>query len=187
MLPLLTAQAHRHLQVHSLSGRPAAVQSQPASVFGEDRVELSTPTLPALTPQGFLPPGLHRCSWDEVASRFGQGSRRQELLAGMKPLLQLAARHGGDFVYLGGSFVTSKPEPGDFDMTWRVSGQRIGELESLAPLLVDRKLQEKELGGQLMATYPNSPGDGVLGFLRKNRAGREVGVAEIDLSTLPRD
>lgn len=185
MLSSLTPQAQRNLQAQRLSG---AVQQStaPPSVFGQDRVELSSPVLPALTSQGFLPPGLHRCNWDDLVARFGQGTRRQELLKPMQQILQLAAQHGADFVYLGGSFVTSKPEPGDFDMTWRVSGQRLKELETEAPLLVDRKLQKETLGGELMATYPNSPGDGVLGFLQKTRSGRPVGVAQIDLSTLPR-
>jgi hypothetical protein len=49
-------------------------------------------------------------------------------------------------------------------------------------------MQAEKLGGQLMITYPNSPGDGVLGQLMRNsrvRPAIEVGVVEIDLKSLP--
>lgn len=116
--------------------------------------------LPAYTSDGFLPPGIHKA----------------------RP-----AGKNGDRVFVGGSFVTNKPVPNDFDMTWRVSGQQLGVLQKKSPILTNRTLQKDTLGGQLMATYPNSPGDGVLGFLQKSRANRPIGVVEIELSSLPAD
>jgi hypothetical protein len=141
--------------------------------------------LPDFTSQGLLPPGIHQASWSEFATRFGAGARRSQLVFNMETLLQELRRQGGERVYVGGSMVTTKPVPGDFEMTWRVSGEQLGELMQRSPILTDRLLQQETLGGQLMATYPNSPGDGVLGFLQRTRQGTPVGVVEVDLSTLP--
>ncbi len=146
------------------------------------------PMLPELNKHGLLPEGIHPATWQEFSARYGTSPRRQDLLANMEALLQQAKKHAGgtEKVYVGGSFVTAKAAPTDFDMTWRISGPKIAELQKTAPILVDRALQVKELGGQLMATYPNSPGDGVLGFLQRNaRLRLPVGVVEIDLATLP--
>ncbi len=150
------------------------------------------PTLPEFNRHGLLPQGIHQASWQEFSARYGSNARRQDLLANMEVLLHLAKKHGGstEKVYVGGSFVTAKETPADFDMTWRLCGSRFEELQKTAPLLVDRTLQMKELGGQLMATYPNaikdSPSDGVLGFLQRNaRLQMPVGLVEIDLSTIP--
>jgi hypothetical protein len=150
------------------------------------RARTFEPTLPQFTDKGFLPAGVHQTTWQEFATRYGTTPRRQDLLSNMEVLLHQAKAAGGDKVYVGGSFVSSKVTPKDFDMTWHIDGKRLGELRQVNPLLVDRSLQEKTLGGQLMATYPNSPNGGVLGFLqRNNRYKVDVGVVELDLSTLP--
>jgi hypothetical protein len=162
--------------VGARAGRPRVIES----------------TLPKLTEHGFLPAGIHQASWQEFATTFGTTARRKELLANMEFLLQevKAANGTADKVYVGGSFVTNKPNPKDFDMTWKITGQRVGELQKSAPLLVDRTLQRDTLSGQLMVTYPNSPNDGVLGFLQRNARFNPykplpVGVVELDLKTLP--
>lgn len=146
------------------------------------------PMLPELTKKGYLPAGIHPATWQEFATRYGTTPRRADMVANMEYLLQQAKQAGGDKVYVGGSFVTSKPTPGDFDMTWKISGERIGQLRKTNPILVDRTMQAEKLGGQLMVTYPNSPGNGVLGQLMRNmreRPALDVGVVEIDLGTLP--
>lgn len=150
------------------------------------------PTLPEFTAQGFMPPGIHRTSWSEFATRFGTTPRRRDLLVNIEHLLQEARLHRGtqEPVFVGGSFVSKKELPSDFDMTWRISGPEIAALENKSTLLTNRQIQKDVLGGQLMATYPNSPADGVLGFLQRRRQPNssglmDVGVVEIDLSTLP--
>lgn len=147
---------------------------------------LQSVPLPAFTADGFLPPGIHKAAWPEFVQRFGATPRRQELLKGMEFLMRELAKHeGGDRVFVGGSVVTNKAAPGDFDMTWRVSGEQLGILQKKSRILTDRTLQKETLQGQLMATYPNSPNDGILGFLQLSRANRPIGVVEIELSSLP--
>lgn len=148
---------------------------------------VENPTLPSLTSKGFLPPGIHPTSWAEFATTYGTTPRRSALLANMEFLLQEARRTGhSDKIYVGGSFVSAKPNPVDFDLTWKISGKEIAKLQETTPIVVNREHQKSLLGGQLMATYPNSPNGGVLQFLMENRKYRiPVGVVELDLNTLP--
>lgn len=145
------------------------------------------PTLPALTSKGFLPPGIHATTWAEFATAYGTTPRRAALLQNMEFLLQEARRSGHPSkMYVGGSFVTNKPNPTDFDLTWKISGKEFGKLQETHPLVTNREHQRLHLGGELMSTYPNSPDGGVLRFLMENRKyGTAAGVVELDLSTLP--
>lgn len=159
------------------------------------RAQAFEPMLPQLTQQGFLPPGIHKASWQEFATKFGTTPRRKDLVANMEVLLQEAKQHApaGEKVYIGGSMVSPKPTPKDFDMTWKISGEQVGVLREKAPLLVDRTMQSQKLGGELMVTYPNAPDGSVLAFLQRNNrysapgsyGPLKVGVVEIDLATIP--
>src|SRR3954453_3805194 len=76
--------------------------------------------IPLFNEQGFLPPGIHACSLEEAATRFGsfQGSDcRPRLWAKFKDYF-LEAKSSGlvKFLLLDGSFVTAKADPGDLDL-----------------------------------------------------------------------
>ena len=62
-----------------------------------------------------LPAGEHAASWDEVVERFGWTERRRRLLDGLAEAIELLAEAGCRKIWLNGSFVTAKDEPGDFD------------------------------------------------------------------------
>ena len=144
------------------------------------------PQLPAFTKNGQLPPGFYKPSWQEVVDRYGYNTVRRKHLVGVATLMQeMRKNETGDALFLGGSFNSAKEFPNDFDATWRVSGAELKQLSTKAPLLVDRKLQEAQLGGTLMATYPNSPGDGILGFLQTTRDRQRVGVIILDIDKMP--
>lgn len=86
--------------------------------------------LPNLTAAGYLPPGVHSCSLDDVGARFGWNARRRELLDRLDGFLcWLQAEHqlSCDF-YIGGSFMTAKDEPGDVDLVLDVSSARPAKL-----------------------------------------------------------
>ncbi|MBI2926062.1 MAG: hypothetical protein HYY24_10195 [Verrucomicrobia bacterium] len=76
--------------------------------------------IPALDENGFLPLGVHECTLEEVARRFGafQDSDRRPRLFGQFRLFLAEARASGLVlaVIIDGSFVTSKPAPGDIDL-----------------------------------------------------------------------
>ena len=74
--------------------------------------------IPAFDHAGQLPAGVHEAEWAEVVERFGWTKRRRTLLAGLGEALHLLRAAGCNAVYLGGSFVTAKPVPADFDAAW---------------------------------------------------------------------
>lgn len=65
-----------------------------------------------------LPPVRCDCTWDELVSRFARSSRRKKLCEELFVLAKTARRCGLLGVIIGGSFPTSKEEPGDLDLTW---------------------------------------------------------------------
>src|SRR5690348_10541934 len=78
--------------------------------------------IPPFEPGGNLPAGIHPASWPEIAARFGASSRRVMLLEGLLAALINLRDSGCRRVYIDGSFVTTKPEPGDFDGCWAIQG-----------------------------------------------------------------
>lgn len=75
--------------------------------------------IPAFREDGWLPEGHHRATWEEVVATFGggEGSRRAELTRSLLALRDALRAHGvtGTFL-LNGSYISAKPEPGDFDV-----------------------------------------------------------------------
>jgi hypothetical protein len=114
------------------------------------------------TNTGRLPEGVHEASWDEIVQRFGWNQRRRRLLDGLAEAIELLARAGCRRLWLNGSFVTVKDEPGDFDACWDVESV---DLDAIDPVLLDlspgRAKQKRRFGGEL---FPNiiESGSGLL-------------------------
>lgn len=72
--------------------------------------------IPAFNELGYLPPGVHIATWDEIAERFGQSSdlRRVETES-LRWFVDLARRSGVLRIVIDGSFVTDVDEPNDVD------------------------------------------------------------------------
>ena len=100
---------------------------------------------------GRLPAGEHLADWYEVVERFGWNERRRRLIDGLADALVLLAEAGCRRVWLNGSFVTTKDEPGDFDACWDQTGV---DLDVLDPVLLDlsagRVAQKARFGGELV-------------------------------------
>ena len=72
--------------------------------------------LPDFDDVGNLPPGLHRCSVDDLATRFGAGSEeRQTQIAELIDFIGAVRRAGIRRLLVNGSFVTTKEVPNDVD------------------------------------------------------------------------
>jgi hypothetical protein len=68
--------------------------------------------IPPLNEHGYLPPGVHRATLDEVIQRFGHGSEQREAQADSLRWLVPLCRDAGIFKFLiNGSFVTDVLEP----------------------------------------------------------------------------
>jgi len=72
--------------------------------------------IPPFNDDGYLPPGIHPASLQEVAARFGSESElRRVQMESLQWLLELARRAGVRRIIVDGSFVTDKLEPNDVD------------------------------------------------------------------------
>jgi len=72
--------------------------------------------IPDCNDDGYLPPGIHPATLDEIASRFGRDSDlRQVQMESLRWLVDLARRAGVRRIVVNGSFVTDKLEPNDVD------------------------------------------------------------------------
>jgi pimeloyl-ACP methyl ester carboxylesterase len=71
--------------------------------------------LPDFNEQGVLPPGVWRSSGKEFLQRFVNGESRDKFCKTILNILDFAAHHYAVSVLVGGSFVTDKSDPADFD------------------------------------------------------------------------
>jgi hypothetical protein len=72
--------------------------------------------IPALDAEGYLPPGIHRATAQEISARFGQESElRRVQMESLLWLIELARRAGVLRIVVNGSFVTDRLEPNDVD------------------------------------------------------------------------
>lgn len=78
----------------------------------------------------FLPDGDHEATWQEVQDRFGEGETRRRLCQRMSACILQARACGFRGVYLFGSFISSKADPGDIDLLWIY---RAGSMETMSP------------------------------------------------------
>jgi hypothetical protein len=131
-----------------------------------------------------LPPGIHVGTWPELVERFGTNERRRETLAGLLLALQALKTAGCQRVYVDGSFVTSKEEPGDFDGCWEHDGV---DFDVLDPVLLDfdghREAQKAKFEGEMFIA--DAPGNRFLEFFQLDRDGRPKGIIQINLADIP--
>ena len=105
--------------------------------------------LPPFNERGFLPPGIYETTWTEFKQRFGFNTHRQNLLVGLRSVLQLLGRANVERVYLGGSFVSNKEYPNDFDGCY--DDLNI-DYDLLDPIFdEDPTAQQNRFGGELLA------------------------------------
>jgi len=95
--------------------------------------------IPEFDENGYLPPGLHQATLEEVAARFGRESEiRRVEIESVRWLVDLARRAGIVRLILNGSFVTDAYEPNDVDCALLLgpdaSGDPLAKAELVAGL-----------------------------------------------------
>lgn len=107
---------------------------------------------------------------------------------GLGMALHMLKLAGCGTVYVDGSFVTTKPAPGDFDVCWDVDGVAV---ELIPPLFfnfdADRAAQKAQFGGEFFPAQLPEGESGVLflDFFQRDRDGRLKGIVALDLESLP--
>ena len=93
-------------------------------------------SLPALLPNGYLPPGVHEATLSEVVERFGTNTPRRQVLASrLQELVGLAQETRNLLrLFIWGSFVTDKLFPRDLDVFLLMQEGFDREFSALSPL-----------------------------------------------------
>ncbi len=140
-------------------------------------------SLPSFDPEtGYLPVGEHAAVWSEVVERFGWNPIRRSLLDGLFDALSLLGEAGCRRVWLNGSFVTAKDEPGDFDAVWDHDAVDETVLDPIFFELADgRRAQKGRFGGELFPNWVNLSSDSLFSdFFQHDRYGRRKGIVVLD-------
>jgi hypothetical protein len=112
-------------------------------------VRSEDPMIPRCNDDGYLPPGIHPATLDEIAARFGQESElRQVQMDSVRWLVDLARRVGALRIVVNGSFVTDKLEPNDVDCVLLLGPDFPRDLEAEAELLAGLPFINLELVDQ---------------------------------------
>ena len=139
--------------------------------------------LPALLESGVLPDGEHTATLNEVSAVFGRGDQRATLLRGLAKACQALGASGCHRVWLDGSFVTAKVNPGDYDACWDPDGVDPALLD---PVLLDWSpqgrltMKAKYLGDLFIAGVEVRTGLPFVDFFRKDRDGAPKGIVVLD-------
>ena len=65
----------------------------------------------------FLPKGIHECSGDEFINRFcNVNDYRKKFIQSIEDIFYFAKDRNAKHIFIGGSFITEKEEPSDFDV-----------------------------------------------------------------------
>lgn len=67
---------------------------------------------------GYLPPGVHNATLEEIKERFGKTVRRSRLVANLLVVVRQLWNAGVQEVCIDGSFCTATPIPNDIDGYW---------------------------------------------------------------------
>lgn len=141
--------------------------------------------IPDFDDEGVLPRGVHQATWDEIEAQFGFTPRRRRLLGGLRRVLTALHAAGCRRVYVDGSFVTEKPDPGDFDGCWEEDGV---EPDHLDPVLLDfnnkRERQKRKYGGEMFpaSSIADDCGSVFVDFFQRHKeTGDPKGIVAIDL------
>jgi hypothetical protein len=137
---------------------------------------------------GNLPPGIHLIEWEEFDEQFNYNFTRQRLINGLELAMTQLKAAGCKKIYINGSFVSSKPKPGDFDTCWEDNGVDINEFKLLALTLYNFALQRAEQkikykGEIFPANYPaNESATPYIDFFQfDTRTNNRKGIIAIDL------
>ncbi|MFY9512886.1 MAG: hypothetical protein WAQ05_18120 [Rubrivivax sp.] len=107
---------------------------------------------------------------------------------GLLDALRLLRAAGCRRVYLDGSLVTSKLEPGDFDACWGAAGVDFDRVDDrLLTFDRGRATQKAAFLGELFIADSRADPHGTLfrDFFQIDRDGRRKGIVVIDLGELP--
>jgi hypothetical protein len=116
--------------------------------------------IPDFDEQGYLPPGVHQATLDEIEERFGQEPElRRVEMESLRWLADLARRAGVLRIIVNGSFVTDTYEPNDVDCALLIGPdypadlQADVELEQGLPFIQSALVMQEEFDFYVTVLY----------------------------------
>lgn len=132
-----------------------------------------------------LPVGLHYVSLREFRDAFAFNAHRAWLFEGFRTACHDLRTAGCGRIFVGGSFVTSKVDPSDYDACW----DPVGVSGNLDPVLYDENLRlerrDRYKGDLLIGGCGAGPSGEFFRFLSRDKmTGDERGMIGIKLKLL---
>jgi len=111
--------------------------------------------IPKPTDTGLLPPGIHDASIEEVADRYTYNEKRARLFAGLIEVVAILRGCNCPELFLNGSFITSKQEPGDYDLCYEPTG--VIPTPEFYEFLKNRDTTKERYLGDIFVRMPQPP------------------------------
>lgn len=155
------------------------------SIAGHSSVLRCEEVIPDFDENGNLPPGVHFCEWEEFVERFGTNDLRLRLMLGLRMAMKQLKAAGCRTIYINASFLTIKPDPGDFHACWDREDVDINYLRSQAPKLLnyyDRAGQKAKYKGEIFSSDQPVGNYGIdsFEFFQRDRNLNTKGIIAID-------
>ena len=141
--------------------------------------------IPDLDMQGYLPPGEHFATWEELSRRFGGNLVRKQLLEGLLRAIPLFRQAGCQRLWLDGSFVTTKEMPDDIDVCYDRCDVTLLDERLYPSFGLQRREQKRDFRCEFFAFDAvadiDAEGNPIsyLEFFKTNRDGIPKGIVEL--------
>lgn len=141
--------------------------------------------IPDFNEDGLLPPGIHVADQEEFQERFAifdRSDRRLRIYAQLERLIREAKKAAiVSRIIVGGSFVTARAEPNDFDCILVLDPAIVGtRLRPFEYNLVSRRMARRMFGGDVLPALDGSQAlDQYLEFFQTTRDGDPMGIVEV--------
>jgi len=136
--------------------------------------------IPPFDANGNLPPGIYTVTLLEIRKRYAYTPLRNGLLAGFVRLAGALKAAGCRTLYLNGSFITSKLDPGDYDAVWEYEGVN-NRIDPLLRAGWDLNAIKRKYGGDVFCRMPDILDNDHVDFFQSDRFENPKGIIKVDL------
>lgn len=182
-IKVLQRDASRRLDkfTHAVKNKPEEIDEslQELKAFNSSLKEIAPES------EILIPKGVHIKTFADIERMFTGNEKRKELFKDFMRWAREMKEAGCETVYLDGSFITKKVNPGDFDACWEVFTPVKSPTESLllSPSREGIEWRKKQFKGDIFARY-DSFGDRVAHWQKDERTDELKGIIKLDLREL---
>jgi hypothetical protein len=135
-------------------------------------------SLPKFENSGQLPVGIHSCSGSEFIELFCSSDLRHQFIKPVSEIFDFAFARGAQYIFVGGSFITGKENPGDFDAVI------VFPNDSLIPSKTEKIVIEGLIFDILYASLENPKLiDTFIKLFSTTRHGQDTGIVQVNIAS----